>query len=223
MTENWKQKWWSAGLFFFKVSHLCNLILFIYFSFRWNWVFFWFFFLTFTAPFPQVYGKYGKECRSEKPQCISNSQSEGREITQRKGELKPCAIKKKKKSPLNLTLKATTEGSVLSDRETGGLFPFERTCQITQTCFQPLLSKVATDGGRAALWTGCRSAAAAAAAVFPVCLSAHTGSQRSPYTEHRSHSLEERCLPRCVLSFTHFFYFPHIECGLWTQSVAAAA
>lgn len=42
------------------------------------------------------------------------------------------------KCPLILSLKATTEGSLLSEEgETGGLFPFERTCQIAQTCFQP--------------------------------------------------------------------------------------
>lgn len=36
----------------------------------------------------------GKECSWEKLQSISNSQSKGREITERKGELKPCTIKK---------------------------------------------------------------------------------------------------------------------------------
>lgn len=104
-----------------------------------------------------------------------------------------------------------TEGSLPSERETGGLFPFERTCQITQTCFQPLFSKVATDGGRSASWAGWSWRSAAA--VFPVCAGVYQHTQVAQESIIQCtdliqpYSNRDACPGVCCLSQI-FFYFP---------------
>lgn len=125
---------------------------------------------------------------SEKAVCVfQTGWMKAEEITRGEGK-GSWNSDKNIKCPLILSLKATTEGSLLSEEgETGGLFPFERTCQIAQTCFQPPFfqkwqqmeaarrcEQVEVDGP-----------------LFPRvcrCLSAHAGSQRIYYTAHGSHS-----------------------------------
>lgn len=56
-------------------------------------------------------------------------------------------------------------------------------------------------------------------------LSAHTGSPRIHYTEHRSYSSvhKEKILTRCVLSFTDFFIFFIFLCWIQTMDLKCSS